>query len=82
MERVDDDGYERRKVDEYRDGRLDRADEAASAGKTLLGDQRVPPLAELERHDEFTAVAISPHEFQAIWERAARPGRRDGAAGP
>ena len=36
---IGDDGFETRKVDEYRDGRLDYADENTSTGTTLLGDQ-------------------------------------------
>ena len=67
---IGDDGYERRKVDEYRDGRLDRADATTSTGTTVLGDQRVPPLHEIDADDEFTAVAISAEEFQRVWDRA------------
>ena len=41
---VGDDGYERRKVDEYRHGRLDFADAAHQRGTTWLGDQPMPSL--------------------------------------
>jgi hypothetical protein len=69
---VGDNGYERRKVDEYRDGRLDWAGETAHTGATLLGDQRVPPLDEINADDAFKAVAISPKDFHVIWVRARR----------
>ena len=63
-------GYEHRKVEEYRDGRLDYADERASSGSTLLGDQRVPSLDEINRDAEFEAAAVSREDFEAIWNRA------------
>ena len=67
---IGDDGYERRKVDEYRDGRLDYADGNVQTGSTLLGDQRVPSLEEINRDAEFEATAVSREEFDAIWKRS------------
>lgn len=67
---VGDDGYERRKVDEYRDGRLEWADDVGRSGTTMLGDQRVPPLDELNASGEFAAAAIVAAEFEEVWQRA------------
>jgi hypothetical protein len=67
---VGEDGYERRKVEEYRDGRLGYADGETSTGWTVLGDQAVPSLDEINRDYEFNAAAVSAEEFEAIWRRA------------
>jgi hypothetical protein len=67
---IGDDGFERRKVDEYRDGHLDYADEIASRGTTCLGDQQVPTLDEINADNEFSATGVSRSDFEAIWQRA------------
>jgi hypothetical protein len=67
---IGDDGFETRKVDEYRDGRLDYADENTRSGTTLLGDQPVPTLDEINADEEFTAAPISPSDFERVWQRA------------
>jgi len=69
---IDDEGWEQRKVDEYRDGRLDRADHDGGSGTTLLADQRIADLAEINSHDEFEAEQISASEFDDVWRRAGR----------
>jgi hypothetical protein len=69
---IGDDGYERRKVDVYRDGRLDYADESASTGTTVLGDQKMPSPAEINADDGFTATAVTRWEFDAVWRQATR----------
>jgi hypothetical protein len=67
---IGDDGFETRKVDEYRDGRFDYADETRSTGTTLLGDQRTPTLDEINADEEFTAAPISPSDSERVWQRA------------
>ena len=69
---VGDDRFERRKVDEYRDGRLDYADAQGGTGSTLLGDQPIPSLDEINASGQFTGVPISPPEFEAVWQHATR----------
>jgi hypothetical protein len=83
---IGDDHFERRKVDEYRDGRLDYADENASTGSTLLGDQPVPSLDQINTDSEFSGTAITQFEFEQAWARSvdlcSRLDRRKlGAAG-
>jgi hypothetical protein len=67
---VGDDGFERRKVDEYRDGRTDYADEVDATGSTDLSDQAMPTVAEIDTDDEFSASAITREEFESVWRRA------------
>ena len=69
---IGDDGFERRKVDEYRDGRLDYADKNNSTGSTLLGDQPMPPLDQINADTEFSGTAITQSEFESIWVRATQ----------
>jgi len=69
---ITDDGLERRKVEEYRDGRLDYADENGGSGATHLGDQRIPPIDEIDTEDEFTAAGVSRADFESIWARATQ----------
>lgn len=44
---LDDADYEIRKVEIYRDGRRDFADEASSSGSTMLGEGPLPSLEEI-----------------------------------
>ncbi len=67
---VDDDGFELRKVDEYRDGRLDLADEVMQTGTTQLADQLMPSIEEIAAQEEFEPREISRDEFEAAWLRA------------
>ena len=64
------DNHERRKVDQYRDGRLDFADNERATGSTLLGDQEVPPLEAINADPEFTAEAIDAAAFERVWKLA------------
>ncbi|UNZ17802.1 hypothetical protein [Streptomyces sp. 891-h] len=68
------DGYEVRKVETFRDGRLGWADEAESCGGTGLGEIPVGPIEDVQAQAEFTACVISAEEFDAVWDRAT--GRR------
>jgi hypothetical protein len=69
---IGDDDLERRKVDEYRDGRLDYADEHGSTGSTVLADQPVPPLEQINADREFSGTAIAQAEFERAWARATQ----------
>ena len=61
--------YEVRKVEMFRDGRLDWADERWSPS-TMLGEVPVPPLEEINVQHEFTAAVISAAEFEQAWVTA------------
>lgn len=67
-----DDGYETRKVDLYRDGRLDFAGEAASTGSTALGEVPTPSLTEIAADSQFLPFVIDIDEFEAVWRSALR----------
>jgi hypothetical protein len=65
-------GLETRKVEAYRDGRLDYADGSTSTGTTGLGQVLTPTVEELNEDPEFSATAITAEEFEQVWRRATR----------
>jgi len=70
LSEIGDDGYEVRKVNIYRDGRQDFADETRETGKTFLGLEATPPLEEIQEDEEFEASLISKEEFDKAWKAA------------
>ena len=68
-EEVGDDRMELRKVEEFRDGRLVRADPIGD-GPTSLSWVPVPNLAEIESQAEFTVQVLTLAQFDEVWERA------------
>lgn len=67
---IDTDGFERRKVDEYRNGILHSADSSRSRGTTELALVETPPVEVINADPEFEARQISGEEFETIWRRA------------
>jgi hypothetical protein len=66
------DRYERRKIDIYRDGRQDYADQTRPTGTTRLGESPIPTTSEIAALDEFTPYEITPDEFEAVWRATVR----------
>ena len=69
---LDDDSWEVRKIEYFRDGFIGLADATGSTGRTCLGLEPVPPAAEIARNPEFRAVEIGREEFEGVWI-SARP---------
>ncbi|MFI9388568.1 DUF6881 domain-containing protein [Kutzneria sp. NPDC052558] len=67
---VGDDGYETRKVNLFPDGHLEWADEHHETAHTGVGEIPVPPIAEINEQDEFSAEEISRDTFEALWTQA------------
>jgi uncharacterized protein DUF6881 len=75
------DGYERRKVETFRDGRRSWADSAHEHGTTWLGTVPVGRIEDVDAQAEFSAGLITREEFETAWSAAtaggvspARPG--------
>ena len=64
---IDNQSYERRKVEIYADGRKGFADSSEEAGGTALGSMPVPPLAEIAAQPEFQPKEIAEEDFQKVW---------------
>jgi hypothetical protein len=70
LSELGDDRYEVRKVEVYRDGRLDWADADRDTDAIGLGEIPFPALEEINSQAEFRAEAITAAEFEAAWTRA------------
>ncbi|RBQ16242.1 hypothetical protein DP939_31415 [Spongiactinospora rosea] len=75
---IDDEGYELRKVQVFRDERLERADAETETAATGLSEVPIGPVEEIDAQEEFSASTITRAEFEHIWSRAAGPGDEPG----
>jgi hypothetical protein len=64
---IDDHGYERRKVEIFKDGRKGYADSSGEYGGTALGVMPVPSLEEIAAQPEFEPKEIPAEDFHNIW---------------
>lgn len=69
---LDQDRYERRKVEAYRDGTLHAADATHGQEATFLAWDPHPPVADISADPQFLVREITAQEFESIWNRAAR----------
>ena len=67
-----DQGLEVRKVEVYTDGRADYANGLRSQGTTVLGQEIMPSIDEINEAPEFSASTINADEFEAVWRRATQ----------
>ncbi|WP_240139259.1 DUF6881 domain-containing protein [Streptomyces sp. MUM 178J] len=70
---IGDDGYEVRKVQEYRDGRVLRADSLHDTAEIGLSEIPVGPIEDVQAQPEFSASVIERAEFEEMWRRASWP---------
>jgi Domain of unknown function (DUF6881) len=70
---LDDEGWEVRKVEFFRDGRAGFASESETAGGTELGEKPVPPLEEIAADSQFRPASITREEFEKVWANRWRP---------
>jgi hypothetical protein len=69
-----DDRYEVRKVQVYRDGRMEWADEGHETASVGLSEISFPDLAQISSQPEFDAESIDQSEFERIWSSARESG--------
>lgn len=67
---IGEDGYEVRKIQRYRDGRLLKADSEHESGDVGLSEIPVGSIEDVAAQPEFSAFVISKEEFEAEWNRA------------
>lgn len=65
-------GRERRKIEVYRDGRTDFADDLTETGTTLLTQGEFPSFDEIATDPAFSPFVISREEFNVVWESATQ----------
>lgn len=78
---LDDERYEVRKVELYRDGTGTFADASRHSGSTMLGEIPAPSVAEFLEFEEFSAFEIERSEFEAQWTNAVGSEGRGEAQG-
>ncbi|MFD2332898.1 DUF6881 domain-containing protein [Cohnella sp. GCM10020058] len=61
--------FEKRKVEQYRNGRIGIADHDLSLN-AMLGICEVPSLAEINMNQEFYGFEINKDEFECVWNEA------------
>jgi len=66
---LDDNRWELRKVEVYRDGLATYADKDISTGSTMLGLIPFPPISELGARPELDVEEISKEEFDEAWSK-------------
>ncbi|MGW2344538.1 DUF6881 domain-containing protein [Streptomyces sp. NPDC001661] len=64
------DGYETRKVQEYKDGRQLRTDGTDEAREIGLSEVPVGEIADVAAQPEFSASVITAADFEAAWKQA------------
>lgn len=70
---IGEDGYETRKIEVYRDGRMAVANQYEDEdpdGEAWLATVVIPPIEEIDEDPQFRAVEIQTSEFEDMWEKA------------
>ncbi|MFF7704339.1 DUF6881 domain-containing protein [Streptomyces lydicus] len=67
---IGEDGYETRKVQEYRDGRLLRTDGSDETAEIGLSEVPVGHISDVSVQPEFSAFTITEGDFEAVWSAA------------
>ncbi len=60
-------GYEKRKLEFFRDGSVGYASEIESSGTTMLGVNRFPRLEDILAQPDFSGTEISAAQFDDLW---------------
>ncbi|MEI5906970.1 hypothetical protein WAK64_07860 [Bacillus spongiae] len=64
---LDDVGYENRKIEIYKNGRVGYATQSSEFGGSTLSEYSYPAFEEIASNSEFIPVEISKEEFEGIW---------------
>jgi hypothetical protein len=74
LSELGDDGYETRKVQVYRDGRSEWADEHHEAAMVSLSEIPFPSVEEISSQPDCRAELMTSEEFERAWNNARAPG--------
>lgn len=69
---IDDDGWEVRKVEIYRDGRSAFADSVKSTGNTMLSEKKIPYWGSFSDTSTLSREEITAEMFEQAWRNAVR----------
>ncbi len=62
--------YEVRKVERFKNGRLQFADSERSTGDTWLGETPLPPAESIAQDADFIVCPLQAEEFEQLWQSA------------
>ncbi|MBA2343478.1 MAG: hypothetical protein H0V83_00070 [Rubrobacter sp.] len=68
---LDDERYVTRNIEIFKDDRVIRAGEALERNLTVLSDQPVPTIEEINAQEAFRAQETAAQEFEEAWRAAA-----------
>jgi hypothetical protein len=71
---LDDDRWEVRKVEAFRDGRMCRAGAGEATAETMPSETPIPTLDEIAVDPQFEPQEIETVEFEAAWVAAGNVG--------
>lgn len=64
---LDEQRFETRKIEVYRDGKVGYARQDKEHNGTELGYEPVPPIEEINKSEEFAAELIEKEDFERLW---------------
>jgi hypothetical protein len=70
---LDENRWEKRKVEVFADGLCGYASSTESVGSTRLGEVPVPSLTEIASDPQFEPCAISKEQFEEAWAKRKSP---------
>jgi hypothetical protein len=70
---LDDNRFEVRKVEVFRNGRCGYASAEGASGGTKLGLLAMPELSEIAKDPQFEPIEITQEEFETVWARREEP---------
>ena len=66
---LDSERWEKRKVEVFQDGHCGYASASESDGLTRLGEEPIPPVAEIASDSQFEPAEITKQEFEASMKK-------------
>jgi hypothetical protein len=70
---LDEQRYEVRKIEFFRDGSVGVASLLKATRGTQLGCERMPSLAQINSDPQFSGSPIDVESFEALWKKFAEP---------
>ena len=66
---IDEQRYEIRKIEIFRDGKISYASKEKQTGNTYLSELPLPTIEEIRKDPQFIPCIITEEEFNDIWEK-------------
>jgi hypothetical protein len=61
--------YEVRKIEVYRDGKVGYAYEHTEIGESALSEKPIPSIKQIAKDKQFAPNRISKNEFESMWQK-------------